>query len=34
MKPDRMKSFFKSYMGIGIFFMLLVYIGIYVLLCQ
>lgn len=34
MKPDRIKSLFKAYLGIGFLFMLLVCVGIIVLLCQ
>lgn len=34
MKPDRIKRLFKAYLVIGFLFMLLVFIGIAVLLCQ
>ncbi len=34
MKPERIKRFFKAYLGIGFLFMLLVCTGIVFLLCQ
>lgn len=33
MKPDRIKRLFKAYLGIGLLFVLLVFIGIVILLC-